>query len=300
MITVVTPTYNRAKTLVNCFESLKKQTSKRFHWLIVDDGSNDNTKDLVTQWINKGEIWIEYIEKENGGKASALNLALEKVQDEYVVCLDSDDVFYSDTIEKAIVELEDTKHDERCCGILALRNNPDGSVMGNREVPKNINKITIVDLLVDWEYSTEVICFYKTNIIKKYRFPLFEGETFVSPSWIQYEIARKYYFKPSWSKLCRCEYIEDGLTRNKRKVIAKNPHGYTAVRCQSFDFAKSVRAIVRNGIMYDCGCIIGKDAKWLSNAPKKGWAIILMPFGYIAYLKRYRKLCKKRNGKCGI
>ena len=110
---------------------------------------------------------------------------------------------------------------------------------------------------------------------------------------MQYELARKYVFKPSWEKLCCCEYIEDGLTKNKRKVIAKNPHGYTAIRRQSFDFAKSFKAIVRNGIMYDCGCIIGRDKDWLRNAPKKMWAILLMPFGYFVFLKRYKKLCKQ-------
>lgn len=291
MITVVTPTYNRKGKLENCFLSLKRQTNKKFIWLIIDDGSDDNTEQLVSVWMNEFS-WIKYVKKENGGKASALNKALDIIDTDYVVCLDSDDMFYDQTIELALKDLNSIVDDTKCCGILALRNNKDGTVMGNKEIPKKMKKIIIANILVDMHYSTEVICFYKTDIIKKYRFPEFIGERFVSPSWIQYEITKKYYFKTSWNRLCCCEYCEDGLTRNKRKVIAKNPYGYTAVRIQSFYFAKSFKSIIRNGIMYNCGCIIGKNKNWLKDSPKKIWTILLLPAGYFVYLVRYKKLCK--------
>ena len=74
LITVVTPTYNRAYILHKAYESLKKQTCKSFCWMIIDDGSTDDTDELVKKWINENEIDIYYYKKDNGGKASALNL----------------------------------------------------------------------------------------------------------------------------------------------------------------------------------------------------------------------------------
>ena len=87
------------------------------------------------------------------------------------MCLDSDDWFYDNAVELALSELEKCKDDEKCCGILALRNNPDGSVMGKREIPKEMKTITAVDVFLKLNLNTELICFYKTDILKEFRFP---------------------------------------------------------------------------------------------------------------------------------
>ena len=219
MITVITPTYNRAYVLNNCYNSLCRQTDKRFVWMIVDDGSTDNTDELVKKWIQEKKIEILYLKKENGGKASALNVAIDLLETNYAVCLDSDDIFYANTISLAVKCLEATEDDETCCGILALRNNPDGSVMGKVEIPKKYKNITAADVFLKLNLNTELICFYKTDILKQYHFPEFIGEKFVSPAWMQYQITQKYHYKTCWEKLCCCEYFADGLTKNKKNVI---------------------------------------------------------------------------------
>ena len=286
LLTVATPTYNRAYTLGECYKSLCEQTDKRFMWLVIDDGSSDDTEELIASWKSEGKILIKYYKKVNGGKASALNVGINLLETQYAVCLDSDDRFFPETVEIALKLLQKIEHDEKCCGILALRNNPDGTVMGNKELPQNITKITAADLFLKYNLNTELICFYKVNILKKYRFPEFDGEKFVSPAWMQYEITQKYYYSPSWEKLCCCEYIGDGLTKNKRKVIKKNPHGYTCVKKYSFDLSTDLKLIIKHGIMYDCGCLLGHDKMWLKNVRHKGWAVILMP---IAAIVKWRK-----------
>lgn len=294
MLTIITPTYNREKLLANCYQSLLQQTDKRFIWMVVDDGSTDDTQEMVNTWIAQNIINIVYLKKENGGKASALNLAFRNVTTEYMCCLDSDDTFVPHAVELALPQLEKVKNDNQCCGIIAVRSNPDGTPMGGAIIPQNCEKITLSGFM---KFGTGMECteFFKCNIAKQYSFPEFTGEKFVSPAWLDHEINRKYYFAISRDLFCVCEYQPDGLTVNKRKVIVKNPHGYTAVKRQSFEFSDSIRSIIKNGIMYDCGCIIGHDKDWLKNAPRKIWAVILSPFAWLVYLIRFKKLRNKSN-----
>jgi len=289
LLTVMTPTYNRANTLPVCYRSLCEQTDKRFLWMIVDDGSEDDTEAIVSHWIAEKKLQIKYIKKENGGKASALNVGIALLDTRYAVCLDSDDTFYPDSVEKALSKLEVSYKDPDCCGILALRNNPDGTVMGGKGIPSHMSKVTAVDIFLRLNLRTELICFYKVDILKQYRFPEFDGEKFVSPAWMQYEITQKYYYLPAYEKYCCCEYKSDGLTRNKRTVIKKNPRGYTAVKRYSFDLAPSLRLRIKHGIMYDCGCLIGKEKKWAQNTKHPVLSVILMPVAMAVKKIRFGK-----------
>lgn len=293
MITVMTPTYNRAHTLPQCYESLCKQTSQAFLWLIIDDGSSDNTKEMVDFWIKEEKIKIKYLNKENGGKASALNMALEYLDTPYCVCLDSDDYFTEDAIKKALILLEKEKDNENCCGVIALRNNPDGSVMGGRKIPDSYKYATGVDLMLTLGLRTEYIEFMKSDLAKKFPYPVFEGERFMPPAYVDYMITDDHKFLVSQESFCVCEYIGDGLTKNKRMVIVKNSKGYTFMKRMSYERAITLKAKIKNGIMYDCGCIVGKDKDWLKNAPYKLLTVILWPVGYMAYIKRFRKLQKR-------
>lgn len=292
LLTVATPSYNRAYTLSGCYKSLCDQTDKRFKWLIIDDGSTDETESLVASWMEEHKISITYIKKENGGKASALNAGLDKLDTPYAVCLDSDDIFLDNTVELAIASLENVKDDDHCCGVLALRTNPDGKIMGNREIPREMKHITAADVFLRLNFSTELICFYKVCILKKFRFPEYENEKFVSPAWMQYQITQDYYYATSWDALCICEYVADGLTKNKRKIIAKNPRGYSCVKRWSFNLAPTLKLRIKHGIMYDCGCILANDKDWMKNARHKALAILLYPVGWVVSKQRFGELKK--------
>ncbi len=296
MLTIMTPTYNREKKLKDCYNSLLEQTSRRFIWMVIDDGSVDDTEVVVKQWMDERKIEIVYLKKENGGKASALNVGFKNLTTPYACCLDSDDIFSSNAVELAICQLEQIKDDKQCCGIIAISSNMDGSPMGDVIIPESYKKVRISELL-QLGNGVECVRFYKTEILKNYSFPIYIGEKFVSPAWLDYEINRKYYFVPSRDVYCLCEYLPDGLTKNKRMIIVRNPNGYTAVKKQSFEFALSIKQIVKHGIMYDCGCIIGKNKNWLKNAPRKGWAILLMPLAWCVYFKKFKKLQKVINSK---
>ncbi len=102
ILTVFTPTYNRAFTLHLCYESLKRQSCKDFVWLIIDDGSSDNTRELVNSWIAENTVSIQYYYQENQGMHGAHNAAYERIETELNVCIDSDDYMADHAIEKII------------------------------------------------------------------------------------------------------------------------------------------------------------------------------------------------------
>lgn len=287
-LTIATPTYNRAHTLHICYESLLRQSCRDFVWLILDDGSTDNTEQLVNSWIDEKKLHILYHKKPNGGKASALNVGIDLMETTYAVCLDSDDYFDDHAVERALKALEEIQDDDGLCGILALRSHEDGSVLGGREIPESYDTVRAEDLLIRLDLHTEFICFYKTDILKKFRFPEFPGEKFAPPSWMMFAITRSYRYKVSQERFCICEYCADGLTKNKRKVIQKNPRGYSCAKLWYFNLSKTLKLTIKHGIMYDCGCIIAKDKNWLKNTKRKVWAILLRPLAYFVYLRRYQ------------
>ena len=97
--TIFTPTYNRADLLKKLYESLKNQSFKNFEWLIVDDGSTDNTCETIQGFQEENIIDIRYIKKENGGKQRAYNVGVENAKGELFICLDSDDIYVENGLE---------------------------------------------------------------------------------------------------------------------------------------------------------------------------------------------------------
>ena len=130
-LTVFTPSYNRAYTLHKCYESLLRQTSKDFTWLIIDDGSSDNTKELVDSWINENKIEINYIYQENQGMHGAHNTAYKNIKTELNVCIDSDDYMPDDAVKKIISFWNKNKRSD-LAGIMALDAYTDGKVIGDK------------------------------------------------------------------------------------------------------------------------------------------------------------------------
>ena len=130
-VTVLTPTYNRADKLGILYNSLMSQTDKNFKWLIVDDGSEDNTSEIVSEFIKNADFEIEYIKKENGGKHTALNVGIGKITTDLTFIVDSDDYLTDDAIQSICTEHERFKDNDRICGYSFLRQSPDGKINGS-------------------------------------------------------------------------------------------------------------------------------------------------------------------------
>ena len=286
-LTVFTPTYNRAYILQRCYESLVRQTSKDFIWLIIDDGSTDNTKSLVDQWIKeKNEFEIKYVYKENGGMHTGHNKAYELIDTELNVCIDSDD-FMPDNSVELIVDFWSKYGSNRYSGIVSLDNDDKGNIIGTK-LP-NKKSIKLCDFY-DMGGKGDKNLIYRTDIMKKYPpYPEFQGEKFV-PLDYKYLLADQEYDLLILNEpTCTVEYMEDGSSRNMFRQYYKNPRGFSFMRKVHMVYDKKFINKFKNCIHYVSGSLIIKNRKFLVESPKKFMTLLAYPFGCILYLIILRK-----------
>ena len=226
MITVFTPTYNRAYIIGQLYQSLLAQTCKDFEWVIVDDGSTDNTEQLVKSWQNEGKIAITYQKKQNGGKPSAINAGVNLARGEYFWIVDSDDTITADGVETCLKWLKTLPKDKKFAGIGGLRGNSKGEVIGSTFKGEYLDTTQLerakYNIMGD---KSEV--FY-TEVMRRYPFPQFEGEKFVPEALVWNRIAADGY-KIRWFNriIHTTEYLSDGYTQNVDKNLIANWQGYS-------------------------------------------------------------------------
>lgn len=258
-LTVFTPTYNRAEHIKKCYQSLVEQTNRDFVWQVIDDGSEDGTRELIQSFIQENRISIDYHWKENGGKASAINYSLDVTDTPLWLCLDSDDYLFQNAVEIILSESRDIFSLANVCGIFAVRSNASGLPMKNVDVPREIRYATQMDIRYRHNVLPEYVQVYKTEVIKQYRFPLFEGEKFVTESWMQDQIDQKYVFKIVHQPLMVCEYLPDGLTNNYYRLIRNNPRGFLTFYAQRVKLCRLFKQKVIAATMYNAVYRLLKD-----------------------------------------
>lgn len=281
-LTIFTPSYNRAYTLHKCYESLKKQSSKDFLWLIIDDGSTDNTKELVDSWVDENIIEIKYHYQNNQGMHGAHNTAYELMDTELNVCIDSDDYMPDDAVEKIIDFWKKNKRDD-LAGIIALDAYEDGNVIGQK-FPDDMKETTLFEVNNIHKIPGDKKLVYRTELTKEYPYPLFEGEKYVGLAYKYYKLDEKYKLATLNEVLCIVEYLEDGSSMNMLNQYRKNPRGFAFYRIENMKNSRaSWKFKFKESIHYVASSLIAKNKRFLLETPKKGMAIASLPLGVILY-----------------
>lgn len=228
MITILTPTYNRAHTLQRLFDSLIVQEDTRFEWLVVDDGSTDNTKDLVKSFDKKHLVKIRYFYQENMGKPSAINLGVKNSSTDYIFIVDSDDMITSDCISTLSSEIE--RHsisNHEFSGLCFRKGNLDGSVLGKEIKEVNLQSKLYHSTDIQNIFKVDMAYCFKTSYMKKNFFPKVTNEKFVPELYIWNKIADIHLVYTYMNKVIYlCEYLPDGLSANFRSQMKNNPRGF--------------------------------------------------------------------------
>ena len=280
-LTVFTPTYNRAYVLKQCYDSLCRQTCKDFVWLIVDDGSSDNTKEIVDEWMAQDNGFeIRYVYKENGGMHTGHNKAYELIDTELNVCIDSDDYMPDDAVE-LIVDFWNENRDSSYSGIIALDVYKNGQVRG-KELPDK-KSITLSGYYQNGGQGDKKLI-YRTEVINKYpAYPEFEGEKFV-PLDYKYLLADQDYELLIMNKpVCVVEYMEDGSSKNMLRQYYRNPRGFAFMRKVHMIYDKGFVRKFKNCIHYVSSSFISGNRHFVKESPKKGMTVLAVPFGIVLY-----------------
>ena len=230
-ITYFTPTYNRENLLPRVYDSLLSQTDKNFIWLIVDDGSVDGTKKLVESWQKANKINIKYVYKDNGGKHTAIDLAHQVCTTEFICCCDSDDKMSKDATEVIYRYIEQYRDDKELLGFVGRVCDFNGNIIGFKGQiiedcwPKQSRKVGFYELQPKFNYLGETVLVFKTEIVKNYHFPVFEGERFVTESVLYKQFMYSYKMATMAEFIHPIEYQQDGYTTQGMDLFFKNPKG---------------------------------------------------------------------------
>ena len=191
-ITVLTPAYNRGKLLEKLYESLCAQDCKDFEWLIVDDGSTDDTSERVEQMKQTADFPISYHRKENGGKHTALNYAYQFIKTPLTFIVDSDDSLTGDAISYVNEIYKRYKNESDLCGFSFLRGKPDGGYLSTSGVPQDGMKESYVECRINRSIGGDMAEVWYTHCLKEYLFPEFQGEKFLGEDIVWVRMSEKY------------------------------------------------------------------------------------------------------------
>ena len=252
LITVFTPTYNRCKTLSVLYDSLKRQNCRNFIWLIVDDGSTDETKEKVSNWIAEEIIDIKYIWQENQGKSMAHNTGVLNTHTELFTCVDSDDSLSEEAIEK--IENYWRQREEN-----------DG-------------------------ITGDTMLIFRTDVISKFEFPKFEHEKFVPEAYLYDLTDRTGTLMMLKEVLYFGEYLSDGYTKNMAKLLKRNPKGYLAFINQRLQFDMKFKDKFLDTVRYISMAKVDGENHIIKRAIYPLIAVLAYPFGILLYKRRYEKI----------
>ena len=284
-VTVLTPTFNRGGRLQSLWDSLQKQTVKDFEWLVVDDGSTDSTKNLITQLQEKSDFPIRYIYKNNGGKHTALNVGIQTICSELTFIVDSDDCVTDDAVELILKIHKKYRSQNNICGYAFLRAFPDGKVNGKKfDVDEKIGSYIDVHVNGD-DTGADKAEVFKTHCLKEFPFPEYPNEKFLGEDLVWVRMARKYEMVHINKAIYVGNYLEDGLTNNRRKHNIASPVGCMHRAEEFMESDLKTRYRIKGGLQYIVyGRFAGvKICDLIRKSRHKVLATVCIPGGLFLY-----------------
>lgn len=277
-LTVFTPAYNRAHTLPRTYESLLAQRCKDFVWLIVDDGSKDNTGELVRSWQEQDNGFeIRYIYKENGGMHTAHNTAYEIIDTELNTCIDSDDCLAPGAVEKILRKWEQVR-DRGYAGIIALDSDMDGNIIG-QGFPEEMTETTLVGYYAAGGSGDKKLI-YRTDVINSYPpYPVFEGERYVALAYKYRLIDQDYKLAVLNEVVCNVDYQPDGHSTAMFREYVRSPRGFVLWRKTCMQYPESPKRLVVDCIHYVAESILAGEKHFIRESPKKLLTLAVTPVG---------------------
>ena len=297
LITVLTPTYNRAHLLPDLFRSLCRQTNSSFDWLIVDDGSTDGTETLVNEWLSAGPSFhVQYIKRENGGKNRAVNEGVGHIETPFTMIVDSDDYLTDDAIAFLSDAAWEIEADDAIIGVAGLRGIDKNTPLRVPAFPKN--ESVIANNLERGRYLLEKdACeVYKTDLLAAHPFPVWPGEKFVPEQVVWNQLALEGYRLRWYNRVtCISRYQTDGLTNDSWRLLMDNPMGYALMFNHSLLTNPSPRARFGNTLQFISCCFLGHQPQYLLRCHQRLLGFLLLLPGWALSRRRlaqFKRFCQ--------
>lgn len=298
-LTVFTPAYNRAHTIWRTYESLCRQGNKDFEWLVVDDGSTDNTRELVRSWTEDARdlnenafegncssgFRIRYIWKENGGLHTGYNTAYANTETELCVCIDSDDWMPDDAVEK-ILNCWKEKGGDRYAGIMGLDFDTEGQPLGGY-FPDELTETYFLDMYIKGIHKADTKEVMRTDLMKKVAPQKgFAGEKNFNPVYMLLQVCDDYPLIVLNENLCIVEYQQDdSMSRGIYRQYMNSPRSFAKLRLLEMRLKRNTPLNrFRSAVHYVSSCLIANEHNWLRQTPNKALVLVASPLGWVLSL----------------
>lgn len=294
-LTIFTPAYNRAHLLPRLYESLKKQTSQDFVWMVIDDGSTDDTQSLIHSYIAESVLDIKYIYQDNQGMHGAHNTAYENIKTELNTCIDSDDFMPEDAVEVILNKWESISTQDRSkySGIVGLDADMQGNIIGSKFKSAST---TLEGFYLNGGSGDKKLV-YRTDVMNSYPpYPLFKNEKYVGLSYKYLLADQDYELSTINHVLVIVDYQKGGSSNNMFRQYYKNPKGFAFLRKQGMVLSKSRKRRLLDAVHYVASSFISQNLKFIKESPKKMLTILAIPAGFLLYvLIRFKNIKQKHT-----
>lgn len=223
-ISIITPTYKRNDYLKRLYGSLAAQQYNNLEWIIINDGGDSDTEELINQFKENASFNIKYIYKENGGKHTAMNVGIAEMSGDIAAVVDDDDYFLPNVFNTIVEDFQNIISNKNICGVSYLCVDQKYKLIG-RKYPKDFYLSNYIQCRINQNIYGDKIEFFKGQVLREYHFPIVAGEKFVTEAVLWIEIAKQY----QTTYVNRCVLVKDytsfGITANWRKTALNNPGG---------------------------------------------------------------------------
>lgn len=280
-LAVFTATYNRAYIISDLYRSLLAQTNQDFCWIVVDDGSTDDTEQLIASFIAENLIPIRYIKQENGGKQRAHNTGVEACNNELFFCVDSDDTLAPTAIEDVLTLWGGVRGRNDVAGVIAMCGRSENDPMGTW-IPATLEFTTMWDLYYKCHHKGDVTLIYRTDILREYPFYVEPDEKFIGETYVYHQIDQSYTLAVLHKIIRLSEYLPDGYTKNVRRITRENPKGYMRLKRGYIDYSDTFLLKGENTTLYLVGAYFaGCFKESLLGLSNKALGLLCAPLALI-------------------
>lgn len=285
VLTVFTPSYNRGHLLGRLYASLQRQSTTCFEWIIIDDGSTDNTENIVQQWQKEHtQFPLRYIKKGNGGKARAINDGIQLAQGKYFFIVDSDDYLANDALESLIKWFSELPEETNFIGVSGLREISNH----NSSIPnKSFNYIDTSNInRAKYGLEADMAEAFFTEKLRQYSFPVWPNEKFIPESVVWDQMALDGYILRWYNKVIYyCEYLEGGLTQSSWKLLKNNPMGYAQMFLKKLAYIDNPKLRINYILQFISCCCLAHEYRYILKCQDKK-VFFLLPIGFMLSIRR--------------
>lgn len=296
-LTVFTATYNRAHLIEKLYRSLQRQSVFDFEWLVIDDGSSDETRILFEKWLKEDNAFsIRYYHQENQGLIRALNRGISLARGEYLAKIDSDDYIVDAYMENMLSWISSIEGAERVYAVSGLRVTPNGMPLKGKypSIPQDPGYVDATDLQrKDYDLDADMSEAWKVEVLRRYPFPVWQNEKFAPEQLSFFQIALDGY-KIRWFPvpMTICEYQEGGLTLGADILVKRNPMGYAMMHNQNMLIHQGLKRRFKDAAQMIALCSYAGHLDYLKSSNNKALTALAFPVGMLLGVRRRMQYAK--------